>query len=64
MNQRTGDWNSRPNHDWSSHAVDSFRYGAIGMRDGDEDENLKVMARTGKMSDGRSLVEMGDGSFG
>lgn len=64
MNQRTGDWNSRPNHDWSSHAVDSFRYASVGMRDGDEDENLKVMARTGKMSDGRSLVEMGDGSFG
>jgi hypothetical protein len=63
MNQRTGDWNSRPNHDWSSHAVDAFRYGCIGMRDGDEDENLRDIARTGRLSDGRNLVDMGEMGF-
>jgi hypothetical protein len=26
-------WKGRPLHDWSSHAADAFRYGAVGVRD-------------------------------
>ena len=64
MNQITGDWNSKPNHDWSSHACDAFRYLAVGLRDGDEDTDLAYMARTGMTTAGERVIDPGDGAFG
>jgi len=32
FNERMGDFSSRPLHDWTSHAVDAFRYFAVGFR--------------------------------
>jgi Terminase-like family. len=32
FNERMGDFSSRPVHDWTSHAVDAFRYFAVGFR--------------------------------
>lgn len=64
MNDRTGVWNSRPNHDWSSHFSDALRYLAVGVRDGDDNEDIALMARTGKLTDGRPVIDAGDGSFG
>ncbi len=32
FNERMGDFLSRPVHDWTSHAVDAFRYFAVGFR--------------------------------
>ena len=56
FNDRTNSWKDRPNHDWSSHSVDSFRYLCVGLRDGEGNESLQTMARTGRLSDGRKLV--------
>jgi len=64
MNDRTGEWNSRPNHDWSSHFADAFRYLAVGLRDGDENADIAQMAKTGLMMDGRPVIDSGDGAFG
>jgi len=55
FNDRTGDWKDRPNHDWSSHAVDSFRYLSVGLRDGDN-EDLSSIARTGRTSNGQPVM--------
>lgn len=33
-NERMGEFKSRPVHDWSSHAADSFRYLATALKDG------------------------------
>ena len=60
---RTGDWKNRPNHDWSSHAVDSFRYLAVGLRDGDDDR-FAVAARTGRLPGGGAVMVPMDDSFG
>lgn len=32
FNERSGDFKSLPRHDWTSHAVDAFRYFAVGFR--------------------------------
>ena len=32
FNERMGDFSSHPLHDWTSHAVDAFRYFAVGFR--------------------------------
>ncbi|KAB1441647.1 terminase large subunit domain-containing protein [Pseudodesulfovibrio senegalensis] len=32
FNERAGDFGARPVHDWTSHAVDAFRYFAVGFR--------------------------------
>ena len=53
---RKNDWRDRPNHDHSSHAADSFRYLAVGLRDADEDESIKMMSRTQRMGDGRPVI--------
>jgi hypothetical protein len=37
-NDSTRRFESRPLHDWSSHAADAFRYGALTVRPGDENE--------------------------
>jgi hypothetical protein len=60
---RTGDWKNRPNHDWSSHAVESFRYLAVGLRDGDDDR-FAVAARTGRLPGGGAVMVPMDDSFG
>jgi len=62
FNDRTGDWKDRPNHDWSSHAVDSFRYGALGLRDNDDD--FRQVARTGRLSNGQPVMTAPDVAFG
>jgi hypothetical protein len=64
MNDRTGEWNSRPNHDWSSHFADAFRYLAVGLRDGDDADDIAMMAKTGRLMDGRPVIDAGDGTFG
>ncbi|GAB7023768.1 hypothetical protein JCM12178A_23260 [Salidesulfovibrio brasiliensis] len=33
FNERVGDFTPRPVHDWTSHAVDAFRYFAVGFRE-------------------------------
>jgi len=53
---RKNDWRDRPNHDHSSHSADSFRYLAIGLRDVDEDNSIKIMSRTQRMGDGRPVI--------
>ena len=54
------DWKAKPNHDWSSHATDAFRYFAVGLRDDDgDDSDIHVMARTKTLPDGRPLVLTG-----
>jgi len=63
FNDRTGDWKDRPNHDWSSHAVDSFRYGCVGMRDSDDDA-YSTMARTGRTSGGGYVIAPQTNDFG
>lgn len=63
FNDRTGDWKERPNHDWSSHAVDSFRYGCVGMRDGD-DGDISTMARTGRTAGGVPIIAEEKTNFG
>lgn len=55
FNDRTNDWKDRPNHDWSSHAVDSFRYACVGMRD-DPSTDLSVASRTGRLPGGGSVI--------
>lgn len=55
FSSRTNDWKDRPNHDWSSHACDSFRYLAVGLRDDDE-EGLSLAARTGRLPGGGWLM--------
>lgn len=32
FNERMNDFSARPKHDWTSHAVDAFRYFAVGFR--------------------------------
>ncbi len=34
FNEHAGDFGARPVHDWTSHAVDAFRYFAVGFRHG------------------------------
>lgn len=63
FNDRTNDWKDRPNHDWSSHSSDSFRYLAIGLKD-DYGDGLAVAARTGRMPGGGHVVSEADVSFG
>ena len=62
-NDRTGDWKDRANHDWSSHSVDSFRYLAVGLRDGDDDR-FAVAARTGRLPGGGPVMAPMDDTFG
>jgi len=35
FNERMNDFTPRPLHDWTSHAVDAFRYFAVGYRQPD-----------------------------
>ncbi len=56
FNDRTGSWKDRPNHDWSSHYTDSFRYACVGLRDGEGNESIQNIARSGRLSDGRRVV--------
>ena len=53
---RRNDWRDRPNHDHTSHSADSFRYLAVGLRDADEDDTIRLMSRTQKMGDGRPVI--------
>lgn len=57
FNDRTGDWADRPKHDHNSHAADSFRYLAVGIRDGRPADEFSAMARTGKMSGGQPVIK-------
>ena len=63
FNNRTNDWKDRPNHDWSSHACDSFRYLAVGLRD-DNEEGLSLAARTGRLPGGGYLMAPQTDVFG
>jgi phage terminase large subunit len=63
FSDRTGDWKDRPNHDWSSHSCDSFRYLCVGLRDDDGDV-LSVAARTGRLPGGGQVVTPPDHTFG
>ena len=63
FNNRTNDWKDRPNHDWSSHACDSFRYLAVGLRD-DNEEGLSLAARTGRLPGGGHLMAPQTDVFG
>lgn len=63
FNDRTGDWKSRPNHDWSSHASDSFRYLAVGLR-GDTADGMTQAARTGRLPGGGVIMAPMDDEFG
>lgn len=53
---RRNDWRDRPNHDHSSHASDAFRYLAVGLRDHNEDDRVRDMSRSQRMSDGRPVI--------
>ena len=53
---RRNDWRDRPNHDHSSHAADAFRYLAVGLRDHNEDDRVRDMSRSQRMSDGRPVI--------
>ena len=53
---RRNDWRSRPNHDASSHSADSFRYLAVGLRDGDNNDDIKSMSRSQHLADGRPVI--------
>jgi hypothetical protein len=55
FSERTGDWKDRPNHDWSSHSCDAFRYLCVGLRD-DHSDDLSVAARTGRLPGGGSVM--------
>ena len=63
FNDRTGDWKDRPTHDWSSHACDSFRYLAVGLR-GDTSGGLSQAARTGRLPGGGAVVAPQTNEFG
>ena len=63
FNDRTGDWKDRPNHDWSSHACDAFRYLCVGLRD-DGGDVLSTAARTGRLPGGAPVMAPQDNSFG
>lgn len=63
FNSRTNDWRDRPNHDWSSHATDSFRYACVGLRD-DLSDTLSAAARTGRLPGGGNVMAPIDGDFG
>lgn len=63
FSDRTMDWKDRPNHDFSSHACDSFRYLAIGLRD-DDPNSLKFAAQTGRMPGGDYVITPEESSFG
>jgi phage terminase large subunit len=63
FSDRTGDWKDRPNHDWSSHSCDSFRYLCVGLRDDDGDV-LSVAARTGRLPGGGQVMTPPDNTFG
>ncbi|HJY05278.1 MAG TPA: hypothetical protein VJ323_03125, partial [Bryobacteraceae bacterium] len=39
-NTRTGELKSEPVHDWSSHAADAFRYGALMLKDAAADRDF------------------------
>ena len=54
-NDKTDDWKDRPHHDWSSHAVDSFRYGCVGIRE-DVSPSLELASRTGRLPGGGSVM--------
>ena len=53
---RRNDWRDRPNHDHSSHAADSMRYLAVGIRDSEDDDVIKMMSRSQRLSDGRPVI--------
>jgi hypothetical protein len=63
FSDRTGDWKNKPNHDWSSHACDSFRYLAVGLR-GDVSDALTHAARTGRLPGGGAVMAPIEGDFG
>jgi phage terminase large subunit len=61
-NDRTNDWKDRPNHDWSSHACDSFRYLCVGLRD-EGDDFLSTAAKTGRLPGGGYVVSPASDGF-
>lgn len=59
FNDRTNDWKDRPNHDWSSHAADAFRYLAVGLHD-DDGGAMNMAARTGRLPGGVTVIAPDD----
>jgi len=62
FNNRTGDWKDRPNHDWSSHGCDAFRYLCVGLRE-DMGDILSTASRTGRLPGGGHLIAPATDSF-
>ena len=63
FSEKTNDWKDRPNHDWSSHFSDSFRYMCLGIRD-DNSDALSIAAQTGRMPGGARIITPPETNFG